>query len=156
MDKISELENKVKETEAKVRSSVNKYDNMHNQYQSEKARVQKELEQSKEDAESREEKLIKWINELKNESKSFEEKLDEAQNELEGKITEEECDAIHTPKLALYEKANANLTLKLEKSEDELEECSRAKPVYLAEIEDINQEKEELEKISEAQLKRLK
>lgn len=71
-------------------------------------------------------------------------------------MSKEECDAVHAPTFALYEEANANLTLKLAKSEDDREVCTSAEAVYLAEIDDINEEKDELEKISETQIERLK
>ena len=71
-------------------------------------------------------------------------------------MSKEECDAVHAPTFALYEEANANLTLKLAKSEDDHETCTSAEAVYLAEIDDINKEKDELETIAETQLERLK
>jgi len=71
-------------------------------------------------------------------------------------MSKEECDAVHAPTFALYEEANVNLTKKLAETEDDHETCTRAEGVYLAEIDDINQERDELERISETALERLK
>ena len=71
-------------------------------------------------------------------------------------MSNEECDAVHAPTFALLEQKNRNLTLDLAASEDEYDTCSNSEEVYLLEIDDLNKEKDELERISELQIQRLK